>query len=78
MNETHPLIYKLNNQYDWLLSLLENLDNTFLKTPPIPQKWSIQEHLAHLGRYHEIFFERLTVILNVLNRSPDTFPCTVN
>ena len=54
---------KLTNQYAWLLRLLENVDQVFLKKHPIPQKWSVHEHLAHLGRYQEIFLERLAVIL---------------
>ena len=55
---------KLTNQLTWLLRLLENIDKAFLKKQPILQKWSIHEHLAHLGRYQEIFLERLAVILN--------------
>jgi DinB superfamily len=29
-----------------------------------PDKWSAQENLAHLARYHEIFLERIDRILN--------------
>lgn len=45
----------LNNQLAFLLQQLENVDKVFLKKQLIPQKWSIHEHLAHLGRYQEIF-----------------------
>ncbi len=55
---------KLTNQFAWLLRLLENVDEVFLKKQLIPEKWSVHEHLAHLGRYQEIFLERLGVILN--------------
>jgi len=30
----------------------------------IPDKWSAQENLAHIARYHEIFLERVDRILN--------------
>jgi uncharacterized damage-inducible protein DinB len=30
----------------------------------IPDKWSAQENLAHLARYHEIFLERMDRILS--------------
>jgi len=54
----------LTNQLAFLLRQVENVDKSFLKKHPIPEKWSIKEHLAHLGRYQEIFLVRLTVILN--------------
>ena len=53
----------LSNQFDFLLRQVENVDKVFLEQRPVPHKWSIREHLAHLGRYQEIFLERLTVIL---------------
>lgn len=33
----------------------------------IPGKWSANENLAHLGRYHEIFLERIERILTEEN-----------
>ncbi len=53
----------LNNQLTFLLRQLENVDQVFFEKRPIPNKWSIHEHLAHLGRYQEIFLERLAFIL---------------
>ncbi len=53
----------LKKQLAFLLRQFENVDKTFLKEHPIPEKWSIHEHLAHLGRYQEIFLERIAVIL---------------
>jgi uncharacterized damage-inducible protein DinB len=35
--------------------------------PPISGKWSANENLAHLGRYHEIFLERIELILTEQN-----------
>ena len=57
------LKHNLANQLAFLLRQVENVDKDFLKKRPIPQKWSIKEHLAHLGRYQEIFLERIAVIL---------------
>lgn len=54
----------LTSQYQFLLEELENVEDVFLKKHHIPEKWSIHEHLAHLGRYHEVFFARLNLILN--------------
>ncbi len=31
--------------------------------PAIPDKWSAHENLAHLGRYHEVFLDRIQRIL---------------
>ncbi len=53
----------LNTQLAFLLRQLVSVDKTCLKKHPIPQKWSIHEHLAHLGRYQEIFLVRIAVIL---------------
>lgn len=33
----------------------------------VPGKWSANENLAHLGRYHEIFLERIQRILTEQN-----------
>lgn len=55
--------YNLKNQFLFALHQLKNLEESFLVERHLPHKWSIYEHLAHLGRYQEIFLERLTVIL---------------
>lgn len=60
---TPYLLQSINSQYPFLLQQLESLDDSFIKKRHIRGKWSIQEHLAHLGRYHEIFLERIGVIL---------------
>ena len=53
----------LEGQYNFLLQQIENLDAAFLKKRHISTKWSIHEHLAHLGRYQEIFLARMSFIL---------------
>lgn len=57
------LIKLLEDQISSLDFLLKDLDLEVFNKPIIPGKWSIQEHLAHLGRYQEIFLERIVVIL---------------
>ena len=59
-----PLIeYKLKHQYNYLHQLIAELSDAFIKTSFNDGKWSIHEHIAHLGRYHEIFLQRLEQIL---------------
>lgn len=55
--------YKIENQFPFVLHQLKNLDKSFLEKRHLPHKWSVHEHLAHLGRYQEIFLGRLMVIL---------------
>ena len=57
------LIQKLEHQYSYLISLISELDDNFLKQHFQPGKWSIYEHIAHLGRYHEIFESRINKII---------------
>ncbi len=55
--------FRLKNQYDQLLHLIGGLDDGFISNRHRPEKWSIKENLAHLGRYQEIFLERVDRIL---------------
>ena len=43
---------------------VKGLDADTLVQRPPSNKWSIHEHTAHLGRYHEVFLERLGRILD--------------
>jgi uncharacterized damage-inducible protein DinB len=45
------------------LELLEGVGVEAFLQRPVKEKWSAHENLAHLGRYHEIFLERLEKIL---------------
>lgn len=53
---------QLSNQYNTLITLVTPLDTAFLQTRFRPNKWSIHENLAHLGRYQEIFWDRIETI----------------
>ncbi len=61
MNET--IKYRLRRQYDQIDPLIEGYPESFLEKRQIPDKWSIRENLAHLGRYQENFINRVKKIL---------------
>jgi len=54
---------RMRHQPDALDHLLYGLDEAHVKQRPIADKWSIFENIAHLGRYHEVFLERVQRIL---------------
>lgn len=55
---------RLRGQFAGLESILARFDQAALNRVPSDGKWSAREHVAHLARYHEIFMERLSRILN--------------
>lgn len=55
---------RLRNQLDCLATVLAGTGEGALDRRPQPDKWSGCENLAHLGRYHEVFLDRLQRILN--------------
>lgn len=54
---------RLATQLDSLDVILRGVPDRALRRRPAEGKWSAHEHLAHLGRYHEVFLERLERIL---------------
>ncbi|MGC1782506.1 MAG: DinB family protein [Acidobacteriaceae bacterium] len=54
---------RLTDQFRSLEFILHRFDRTAFDRLPSNGKWSARQHLAHLARYHEIFQERLTRIL---------------
>jgi len=52
---------------DFLDEALHGVPVEKILEPPPSGKWSANENLAHLGRYHEIFLERVDRILNEAN-----------
>ncbi|QJW89528.1 DinB family protein [Spirosoma taeanense] len=56
------LLARLANQPDALNHLLFGLSEDQLRQRPHSDKWSIFENLAHLGRYQEIFLDRVQQI----------------
>ena len=61
------LVQRLIYQPKSLDQLLEKISEKSIRERPIPEKWSIYENIAHLGRYQEVFLERIAKILNENN-----------
>jgi hypothetical protein len=57
------ILARLDHQPDALNQLLAGLSQEQLSQRPLPDKWSIQENIAHLGRYQEIFLTRIQQII---------------
>jgi hypothetical protein len=49
---------------DFLEEVLRGVPPDSLSKPMVPGKWSARENLAHIGRYHEVFLERLDQMLH--------------
>ena len=58
---------RIQHTPDALNHLLYGLDEAHVKQRPIADKWSIFENIAHLGRYHEVFLERMHRVLKEEN-----------
>ncbi len=56
-------LVRLRTQLDSLDAILTGATEAELALRPANGKWSAREHLAHLGRYHELFLERIDRIL---------------
>ncbi len=57
------LLYRIKNQYNQVDELLRGLSEELIHQRHNPEKWSIKENLAHLGRYQEIYNKRINTIL---------------
>ena len=58
---------------DFLDQVLRGVPVETILEPAVEGKWSAHENLAHLARYHEIFLERITRILNEDNPLLDRY-----
>ncbi len=56
--------YRLQHQFAQVEDLLAPLSVDFIRRRHLPDKWSIHENIAHLGRYQEMFMERIERILS--------------
>lgn len=54
---------RLQYQPDALNQLMAGINKHNAKQRPIKDKWSVAENIAHLGRYHEVFLERMQRVL---------------
>lgn len=57
------ILQRLRTQLDVLPVLLSTATTSSVLRRPDSGKWSAHENMAHLGRYHEIFIDRLNRIL---------------
>jgi DinB superfamily len=66
MNQTarEGVAIRLQTQLDCLPTILSGVPKDALDFRPISDKWSARENLAHLGRYHEMFVDRIHRIRN--------------
>jgi uncharacterized damage-inducible protein DinB len=55
-------LIRLQHQAEVIDTILTGMSDWQLQNRLDEEKWSIHEHLAHLGRYQEIFFERIQMI----------------
>ena len=55
---------RLETQLDALDLFIDTLDADALTQRPPSDKWSIREHIAHMGRYHEVFQMRMRRVLD--------------
>src|SRR6201993_1513189 len=69
MTDSHPYrLQRCESQLrDFLSEALRGVPVEKILERPPSGKWSACENLAHLGRYHEIFLERLERILTERN-----------
>lgn len=69
MNASNPSrLARVETQLrDFLDAALHGVPDETILEQAIPGKWSAMENLAHLGRYHEIFLERIERILSEKN-----------
>ena len=55
---------RLQTQVEVIPILLSGASSQAIMAQPVPGQWSAYENLAHLARHHEVFLERLHLILN--------------
>jgi hypothetical protein len=59
------ILNRLSAQPDALNHILFGLNEEQIRQRPQPDKWSIFENIAHLGRYQEVFLDRMQQINTV-------------
>lgn len=62
---------RLSTQHLVLEQLLQGASDKQLRQPIESGKWSVHEQVAHLGRYQDVFSERVEIILD---ESQPSFP----
>lgn len=65
--QINAVIVALENTPRILLPLVSEIPTDLLKRRPQPAKWSAHEHAAHLAEVHQLFFDRLELMLSQEN-----------
>src|SRR3954468_17176683 len=63
MDTTATVIDALERAPSLVLPLVREVPPAILKRRPAPRKWSAHEHACHLAHVHQLFFDRLEVML---------------
>lgn len=63
MDTTTAIIDALERAPGIVIPLVREVPGDFLKRRPAPRKWSAHEHACHLAHVHQLFFDRLDLLL---------------
>ena len=75
-NSPEAVIESLERAPLVLLPLVREVPREVLKRRPMPGKWSAHEHACHLAEVHQLFFDRLELMLSearphIVSYNPD-------
>ena len=63
MDTTTAIVEALQKAPELVIPLIREVPPAILKRRPAPRKWSAHEHACHLAHVHQLFFDRLEVML---------------
>ena len=63
MDTTTAIVEALHKAPELVIPLVYEVPPAILKRRPAPRKWSAHEHACHLAHVHQLFFDRLDVML---------------
>ena len=64
MSRKEVIGFNLSGQHELGMSLILNNPEEVIRRRPVPDKWSMFEHYAHLVRYQNVFLQRVDLILS--------------
>lgn len=63
MDTTTTVIDALERAPGLVIPLVREVPSAIMKRRPAPRKWSAHEHACHLAHVHQLFFDRLDLML---------------
>jgi len=63
MDTIVAIVDALERAPDLVIPLVREVPQAILKRRPAPRKWSAHEHACHLAHVHQLFFDRLDLML---------------